>query len=269
MNIKADELRNKLFETYFEEDNGILLSDLMNSLSPIVDRWKELRNLLEKNIKGFSSLFSCIHDMKYIHHNDKSYLILKVGSWRYLVVDSSNKIVLDKEAVKGTFDEYFFISNFSEQKDDLWNNGLDSLSFTKYIGDISELIEFYFSNRNYFEVPQQMVHQINIETAYTYISIDVANNIVQLGFQTPDQFLYEHLYFSGDLHPMGLQDAQEKIGLNKIGEMIERLKGIKIPWSLIPLDIYKNFSLQSNKSDDFKEVGIASYKKYKVKIPKE
>jgi len=43
-----------------------------------------------------------------------------------------------------------------------------------------------------------------------------------------------------------MQDAQNKIGLEKMQEMFERIKDIKIPKEVIPYDLYQQFLIQSN-----------------------
>ena len=60
-----------------------------------------------------------------------------------------------------------------------------------------------------------------------------------MSFQTPNQFLYEQLWFNSDLSPSGMQDAQ-LIGKERMNEMFDEVKNIKIPNELIPPIILEN-----------------------------
>ena len=44
-------LRDKLFNKYFNVDDGVLVSDLTNKLSFIPDVWNKLHIMCQKNIK--------------------------------------------------------------------------------------------------------------------------------------------------------------------------------------------------------------------------
>ena len=83
--------------------------------------------------------------------------------------------------------------------------------------------------------------RLNHSQAWTYLFIDFANASVQLGFQTPDQTLYEQLFLNYDLTPCGMQDAVNKIGREKIKEIFSKVGNIKIPIEFIPLDLYKKY----------------------------
>lgn len=80
----------------------------------------------------------------------------------------------------------------------------------------------------------RIYYRINIGKAWTSTIINLSGYDVQLHFQTPNQFLYEQLFFGGDLNPSRMQDAIKIIGLEKIEEMFKRTKEIPIPISVIP-----------------------------------
>ena len=135
-------LRNKLFEKYFEIEDGVLAIDLLDKLSFIKEAWKELHQLCQKNIKHFhpfSSLYSC----KMIEHNKKKYLIVKISCWRYVIIDIEKKENITKEEFNTDFDENFFVENFNERKEDDENIYSILYDVSKYTGDIDKLLDFY------------------------------------------------------------------------------------------------------------------------------
>ena len=234
---KSDELRNKLFEKYFENNDGILLSNLMSKLSSVIDTWGKLLSLFKENVDDFDDL-SNIKMIKHIYHNGNPYLIIKTNCWEYIIIDIITKRVLSKEEVKLGFKEEFFIDNFSEADTSI-DDYSDMYDFPNYNGDVEPVIDLYKKNERVFNSSNKIFHKLTIDDAYAYISINLNCGDIQLGFQTPDQFLYEHLFLDANLMPWGMQDAQSRIGVQKMKEMFERVKDIKIPISCIPEGIYQ------------------------------
>ena len=101
-------------------------------------------------------------------------------------------------------------------------------------------------NRNLLELSTELHYRLDIDEAWTFFFIDFANAEAQMGFQTPDQFLYEQLFLKYDLTPLRMQDAQEKIGITRMQEMFEKIKDLKIPIEVIPKDLYQQFLKQCN-----------------------
>lgn len=243
-----EELRDALFEKYFEVQEGISAPDLVDKLSFIPNTWKEVHTLCIKNIKYFCPLQS-LGKMRMVMHEGKQYLILKLRLQRYVVIDVEKRENVSKTDFYTIFNEDFFIQQFDERKwkeEDIFKT---SYEIIEYEGDIEEFINLYEEKRGIFELSMRLCIQYEIEKAITYFSIDFANAIVHLGFQTPDQFLYENLNFSYDLTPWGLQDAQRSMELEQMQTMFERIREIRIPKETIPDDLYEQYMIASEKAN--------------------
>ena len=213
-------LRDKLFNKYFNVDDGVLVSDLTNKLSFIPDVWNKLHIMCQKNIKHFDR-FSSLEKIKMIEHNNKKYLILKLRMWRYVILDLDNMKNISNDEFNNNFDIEFFVRYFGEVKDEF---GFELYQVQKYNGDIQELVDYYLDNENVFNLSSEIYCKFNIDDAWTWLFIDFVNSQIQLGFQTEDQLLYEQLFLNYDLTPYGMQDA-----INKNEEFtIQNLTDLKI-----------------------------------------
>jgi len=233
-------LRNKLFNKYFEIEEGIPAIDLLDKLSFIKEVWEQLHILCATNIKHFhpySSLDSC----KIIEHNKKKYLILKLRCWRYVIIDIEKKENITQEQLINEFYENFFVENFDEQKEEDENIYYDLYNVSKYNGDIDKLLDFYKENQDVLCLSTELYYKFNIDNAVTSFCIDFANARANMRFYTPDQFLYENLFLKYDLTPSPMQDAHEKIGIERMNEMLAKIKTIKIPAEYIPSDLYEQY----------------------------
>ncbi len=252
---EKDKLRNELFEKYFEVENDcIKFKDLMDKLMPFTKVWKELKNILIENSKDFDFYMS-IEMLKEISNQGNNYLIIKENLWTYFIIDLEGKKVLSEKEVIEKFNDNVFINNFDEEKS---NEDLiyypEMYRFLEYSGDIEKLLDLYYKNKGILNINPHIHYRLNIDKAWTGLYINIANYAAQLHFNTPDQFLYEHLFFNGDLTPFGMQDAVTTIGLEKIQEMFTKTKEIPIPMSIIPKD-YLNYILS------YKEKGKILVKK--------
>lgn len=233
-------LRDNLFAKYFEVENGIEAIDLVNRLKFIPELWKELHHMCERNIKYFDS-FSTLDIFKLVEYNNKKYLIIKLRMFRYVIIDIEKRENITEEQFNKEFNEEFFINNFNEVKSKKNRNMFSLYSLYIFDGNIEELLDFYIENKSTFDLPTWLYYRIEIGNAWTYFSIDFANASAQLGFQTPNQFLYEQLFLKYDLTASSLQDAQEKIGKERMQEMFDRIKTIQIPIEVIPPELYQQY----------------------------
>lgn len=227
-------LRDTLFKKYFQIENGISVKELNEKLSFIPKTWNKLHTLCEKSIRRFDS-FSTLEKFRLIEHNNKKYLILKLRIWKYVIIDVDEMRNISRDEFKKLFDEQFFIDNFDERSEGEFFH--DFYQVVKYQGDIQELLNFYLDNENIFNMPNQIHCKMNEKDAWTYLFIDLANASAQMGFQTPDQTLYEQLFLNYDLTPYGMQDAVNKIGKEKIEEIFSKIKDIEIPIYCIPQEL--------------------------------
>lgn len=235
---EKDSLRNQLFEKYFEVDEGIVLSDLMNHMKPILQIWRNLDQIFEKNMDDYNC-FRSVEAIKLIEHNHESYLIIKFRFWDYLLINTKTKRILTKEDVSSQLDEAFFVTYFDEMQIESSRDILARYWFSQYDGDVDELLEFYYHNKDVLDMPSTIHYKLTIGEAWTYLWIDLKDGSGQLGFQTPNQFLYEQLFFHADLTPSAMQDSTRKIGSEKMKEIFSRMKEIKIPVSCIPIEPYQ------------------------------
>lgn len=241
MNDKTT-LRNNLFNKYFELEEGIPLKDLMIKINPIIETWISLHNLCEKNIENFDS-YSSLEMFKLIKNNQ--YLIMKLMMWEYLIIDLKTKKVLTSNEVLSLFNEEIFINNFKEEKVNLKKSYIDYYYFVKYDGNIQELIDFYFENKKVFDLSSnQIYYKIKIEDAWTYLHIDLTSGNILLGFQAKNQYLYEQLFINKDLTPSNMQDAISKIGIERMNEMFNRIKDVKIPITCLKEDLINLLNIE-------------------------
>lgn len=236
MNNYKTQLRNSLFEKYFEVEDGILLSDLVKVTNTIVESWQSLHKLLEKNVEDYDS-WSRLEDIKEIEYNEKKYLIIKVMIWRYIIIDLETKKTFTENDIASVFEEQFFVDNFDEvetEKQDYYNR-----YWCMECNNADEIINYYNQNKKIFNCTSDIFYKINIGDVYTSLYIRL-NGGIQLSFQGPNQILYETLFINSDLTPSGMQDAQNKIGIKKMREMFDRLPNIRIPKEYVPKEFYED-----------------------------
>ena len=246
-NSDKEELRNKLFTKYFEVEEGLNATELVDKLSFIPEVWNKLHTLCENNIEYFDK-YSSIDDIKLLNHNEKKYLILKLNIYRYIIIDIERKESITEEQFRNNFDENFFVSNFNARKR-VDNDSLKFYDIEKYDGNIEELLDFYTENEQVLNLSKKIHYVLKVDNAWTYFHIDFVNASGQLSFETKDQFLYEQLYLRYDLTPSKMQDAKNKIGLEKMQEMFQKIKEIKIPQEVIPSDLYKEYLIKCNEEE--------------------
>ncbi len=234
--MNKDTLRNNLFEKYFENQAGIVASDLVTTLSFIPETWKKLHAICEDNIEYFDS-YSDLELCKLIQINQNDYLILKFELLNYVIIDLKKHQNISRQL----FNSNFFLNYFKALKTNLNISQLYDISI---FNKPEILIDFYFQNQQILNLSTSLEYKISIDNAWTYFFIDFANASAQIGFQTLDQFLYEQLFLNYDLSASSMQDAQSKIGIEKMNEMFSKIKTIKIPTKVIPTDLYEQYNLQ-------------------------
>ena len=246
-NTDKEELRNKLFAKYFEVEEGVNATELVDKLSFIPEVWDKLHTLCENNIEYFDE-YSSIDDIKLLNHNEKKYLILKLHIYRYIIIDIERKESITEEQFRNNFDENFFVSNFNA-RETVNNDSLKFYDVEKYDGNMEELLDFYTENEQVLNLSKKIHYVLKVDDAWTYFHINFVNASGQFSFETRDQFLYEQLYLRYDLTPTNMQDAQNKIGIEKMQEMFQKIKEIKIPKEVIPIDLYKEYLIKYNEEE--------------------
>lgn len=239
MEKTRDELRNELFDMYFEEKEGVSLSDLAVKMIPIYDTYAKFKKLLIEKIRCYDS-FNRLEMVKELEKNHHKYLIIKEMPMHYIIIDFDTNQTVEREKALQLFDANFFIDHFEERKDEesYFPSVYQFKKSTKSTKDLKEIIEFYKENEQLFSYQTEINLHYGTKDAYTYLNISLTEGDVQLGFHTPDQYLYEHLFMNRDLTPYGMQDAQEKITLERMSEMFDQIKEAKIPYSYISKKLY-------------------------------
>ncbi len=236
MNEYKTMLRNNLFEKYFEVEDGVLLSELVESTRIITDTWNNLHKILENCIEDYDE-WSHLEDIKEIQYKNKKYLIIKVMMHKYIVINLENKKILSDEEALNIFEEQLFIENFDEIQmgEKMYNR------FYWFLNGSNEnqIITYYNQNKKVLNYPTNILYKINMGDVYTFLSIRLNDNI-QLSFQGKDQILYETLFINSDLTPGGMQDTKDRIGIEKMREMFDRVPNIKIPREYIPKEFFED-----------------------------
>lgn len=233
MEEEKTKLREALFAFYFEEgEDRIPITSLLKQLNPIVEVWQNLRTLLEENVTMYD-WSSGLKLVKIISYQGNPYLFIKESIWQYLIIDLNTKQVLTSEDVSALFNEEFFIQNLRERRADLKEEWILMYDFLD-CQNVNKIIEYCLAHRDILELPNTIVCKYKIKEALTYLRIGLADKSIQLGFQTPDQFLYEFLNLHLDLTPWGMQDAHHRLGMKKMKEMLAKVKEAKIPLSFVP-----------------------------------
>ena len=242
------ELRDILFQKYFDIENGVLIRDFLEKLDYIPETWKKLHYLCENNIEYFNS-FDSLKNCKFLEYSQTNYLIIKLRTWNYVIIDIDKMENINETEFKTKFNEEFFVDNFDEIKDSDESFYTYLYHVEKYEGNIEELVSFYKENEDVLSLSSQLHCKVEEGNAYCWFHVDFSNANVQMGFQTPDQSLYEQFFFKYDLTPCELQDVENKnkISIDKIHEIFNRVKYISLPIESIPKDLYKQYLMKCNK----------------------
>lgn len=233
MEEEKTKLREALFAFYFEEgEDRIPITSLLKQLNPIIEIWQNLRTLLEENVTMYD-WSSGLDLVKIIPYQGNTYLFIKEMILHYLIIDLNTKRVLKEKNVSALFNEEFFIKNFRERKTDLKERWILMYDFLD-CQNIDKIIEYCLAHEEVLKLPSSIVCKYKIKDALTYLRIGLADKNIQLGFQTLDQFLYEFLNLNLDLTPWGMQDAHHRLGIEKMNEMLSKVKEAKIPLSFVP-----------------------------------
>ncbi len=166
--------------------------------------------------------------------------------FQYVIIDMDRMENVTEEQVRCEFDKDFFVNYFGEFKLSTDKDIFDMYAIKYYHGDIQKLVNFYTENQTTLCLPFKLRYRHEIGDAWTYFCIDFVNGNAQIGFQTPDQFLYEQLFLNFDLTPSRMQDAQRKMGIDKMQEIFEKIKKLRIPKKVIPDDLYQQYLICSN-----------------------
>ena len=123
---------------------------------------------------------------------------------------------------------------------------LELYDIKKYDGNIEELLDFYMENEQALNLSKKIDYISKVDNAWIYFHIDFVNEKGQFGFDAKDQFSYEHLDLRCDFRASKMQNAKNKVDIEKMKEMFQKIKEIKIPQEVIPTDLYKEYLIKCN-----------------------
>lgn len=234
MEEEKTKLRDALFRKYFEVENSVNIVEVLEQLKPLIKIWGSLDTLLKQTIKDYE-WFDGVEIVRFVTYQGVEYFIIKMRMFKYFIVDIKEKKVLTKENVASLFTEDFFVNYFEEIQLEMKSDYIVMYHFLECKQGLEELLGFCKDKQEYLEMPNRIYCRFEINDAWTYLNINISTKEIQLGFQTPDQTLYDFLHFGIDLVPWGMQDAQQKVGLEKMKEICEKVKYINIPLSSLPV----------------------------------
>lgn len=232
--MSKDKIRDKLISMHFKNSNSIEASSLTEKLKYIPNTWKRLHELCEENIEYFDK-YSNLNNIFKIKSNEKEYLIINLGIFRFIVIDIVNKKSLEEAEIDNLFDNEL-LKEMIKNQDILRMHSID-----RYNGNIDELIDFYEENKDILSLSRKIHYRLYYNKAWTYFLLDLVNGKAQLGFQTEDQYLYEQVFLEFDLTPSSMQDAISKMGIDKMMEIISKAGDIKVPIKEIPKDLLEEY----------------------------
>ena len=224
---KKNKLRNNLFGKFFQNKEGIKASALNTKVKFIIEKYNEINKLLAKEDDRFT-LFDNVSFVKKIMLNDKEYLILRTSSFKFIIIDIDSKKTLDTDMVNDLFSNEFFKQNIDK-------HGLSDLYEFITTNYTNEIINIYNKSKSVFDIPTQIIYEINIDNASATLIININYDGAILMFNTPDQFLYEQIFLGKDLKPQGM--SSPSLSNDKAFRIANKIKDIVIPYDIIPSDL--------------------------------
>ncbi len=239
-----NKLCDALFSLYFEvTEENVLVKDFLPYFLKIANLYQKFKDILNSCLKDFS-WFSNIETIKLLNYEETTYFVIKAYMYKYLVIDFQNKKSLSEQEVMSIFNPQFFNQNFSGLENQDVNEEWTFYHFLECKRNSNKIIEFYMTHQDIFDLPNKIYAEYQMGDAYTYLSMNLANNRAQLGFETLNQFLYEQLYLHLDLTPSKMQDAQNRMSKERMEEMFLEMVNIRIPLSSIPTYFFKEEVLE-------------------------
>lgn len=175
------------------EDKKIELAKILNSLTNNRDAWQNFIYVLRHNIK-FCYKYNPLADLKYFLIDEKEYLIIKIHSWDYLIIDLEFEKVLKKDEVKYLFDKQFFIDNFNEEDSDY--------IFFNDCKDCREIIKSFYDFEYYLKEPSKYSYLLNKGIWKISFNIDLINDYCYLYIYNTVNHQKDTYYYTLNLIPI-------------------------------------------------------------------
>ena len=219
------ELREPLWNMFFENKEGVKALYLVQAISPIHDAYSILGEILKQDLGIVrSSELGYQPDEIFKRCKDGSnYLFMRIGT-NYMIIDINNrKIVSDKDQAKAIDPEYY----------SFWFGRI----IDKYNGSVDRLLSFYEANEELLNVPSSLSYRVNIGETRARLLIFLGKKGVQLGFYSNDKTLYDTIFFNGNLK-LYTNDSKGRICGDELDKIIYSIGDIVIPYSVIPNELF-------------------------------
>lgn len=223
-NTEKTILRNKLFNKFFHNKKGISAIDLYNKTGFIRNTYNELNKLITKDDENFTA-YENVEFLKKVKLNNKEYIIIHIGSFKFIVIDVEERKTVDTNIIHKIFNDDDFKFNID-------NHGFSDLYEFLPTNYVNEIIEIYKNNELVFSMPTHISYETSYNDATALLIINTNYDAGMLMFDTPDQFLYEHIFLGNNLEPVSMSsptlDKRKGLGI------ADKIKDIIIPYDCIP-----------------------------------
>lgn len=225
-------LRKELFNELLKVDNGISIDDLLKETKFIDNTWKKFHIILSLSVKEIKD-DDYIDSVKLLDNS----LIIKTQIGEYFIIEKNSN---------NNYMYYDYENKVNIDNATLLQNKSPITSF-EYNGLKKELLDYYEQNKDILNLPKTIYYQLNIGFAKSYLVINIAEGINYLGFETEDQYLYEHIFLDRNLNPLPLQDFQNKMSKDEIENILLNIKNITIPKDIIPKELCNILNISKEK----------------------
>lgn len=239
--LEWNKKQKELFELYFNNTEGITVSEIMNNMKNYSEIWQDFYKFLINSSLDFN-MFDSIDKIKKIKYDNINYLIIKLGLFEYLCIDLDNKEVINYNNSLEPFNEEFFIKHFEEHK---MENPEDFYYYSNMNKkDVNELIEFIDNNDILLE-KNSFTYKIDIYNHTTFLFFNISKQTVSLYFGNKTMVgNVNYIFLDKNLNPVGVSNPTGN--MDDLKEMSLKVKDIIVPTSIIP-----EYILSKNKVKEY------------------
>lgn len=231
-----EELQEELFEQLFKtNEEYITLEELLKKLEPISKIWADLENILIKDCSNDFDFWRTIDKIKIF----SNYIIIQLGLWEYIIIDSLNKKSLTDEECKTIFDEQFFLTHFNEPETE---NKFSDMYYFENAGTqetINSLIKYIDIYQNLLMQENSIYYSIDYLNSRVVINIKFDKLETTIGFATFKNFEnnsqpsnVNYLFFNKSAEITGASNPTNNH--ESLLAMGKRALKVRIPLSVIP-----------------------------------
>lgn len=176
---------------YFKQ-SGIDLDQILENLKDNFKAWQEFKKTICHNIK-YCYKYKTLVSLKKI---DDKYLIIKLHSWDYLIIDLELLKVLRKDEVIQVFNEDFFVCNFNEKK--------SNYIFINDCKNVLEVVDAFYQYESFLTSDVIFKYNVSDYNSNSIFVIDLINDCCYIDFYSEEMNVKERYYFTNNLKIVGL-----------------------------------------------------------------